>query len=101
MDMKSQCLNPLRIQTCPDVVLDVVLETPSGGLKPESKRMEDSSIILDSLQSSSVTESSGSSTSTNTTEEYLKAANQGDAGAQCNLGFMYDNGKGVPQDYSK
>ncbi|KAF8928216.1 hypothetical protein BGZ58_009806, partial [Dissophora ornata] len=32
---------------------------------------------------------------------YLKAANQGEANAQYNLGFMYRNGKGVPQDYSK
>jgi hypothetical protein len=27
------------------------------------------------------------------------AAEQGDAGAQFNLGVMYNNGKGVPQDY--
>ena len=26
-------------------------------------------------------------------------ANAGDAGAQCNLGLMYANGEGVPQDY--
>ncbi len=29
---------------------------------------------------------------------YRKAAEQGDASAQSNLGFMYDNGRGVPQD---
>ena len=29
---------------------------------------------------------------------YRKAAEMGHAEAQCNLGFMYDNGKGVPQD---
>ncbi|KAF8920469.1 hypothetical protein BGZ58_004354, partial [Dissophora ornata] len=34
-------------------------------------------------------------------EWYLKAANQGNASAQYNLGFMYEHGKGVPQDYSK
>ncbi len=28
-----------------------------------------------------------------------KAAEQGHARAQNNLGFMYDNGQGVPQDY--
>ncbi len=30
-----------------------------------------------------------------------KAAEQGDAGAQYNLGVMYDNGRGVPQDYAE
>ncbi len=30
---------------------------------------------------------------------YRKAAEQGNAGAQFNLGVMYDNGQGVPQDY--
>ena len=30
---------------------------------------------------------------------YRKAAEQGHASAQSNLGFMYDTGKGVPQDY--
>jgi uncharacterized protein len=29
---------------------------------------------------------------------YKKAADQGDAPAQFNLGFMYSNGLGVPQD---
>jgi TPR repeat protein len=29
------------------------------------------------------------------------AAKQGDAKAQGNLGFMYDNGEGVPQDYAE
>ncbi|MDA1310441.1 MAG: hypothetical protein O2985_12665, partial [Proteobacteria bacterium] len=29
---------------------------------------------------------------------YRKAAEQGDASAQNNLGIMYRNGKGVPQD---
>ncbi|MCD6274271.1 MAG: sel1 repeat family protein [Deltaproteobacteria bacterium] len=31
----------------------------------------------------------------------IKAAEQGFAMAQRNLGFMYDNGQGVPQDYKK
>jgi hypothetical protein len=30
-----------------------------------------------------------------------KAAEQGDAGAQFSLGWMYEIGKGVPQDYSE
>jgi len=30
---------------------------------------------------------------------YRKAAEQGNAYAQYNLGFMYGNGEGVPQDY--
>jgi TPR repeat protein len=30
-----------------------------------------------------------------------KAAEQGEAGAQFNLGWMYTNGHGVPQDYVK
>ena len=30
-----------------------------------------------------------------------KAAEQGDAGAQYNLGVMYDNGQGVPQNYAQ
>ena len=30
---------------------------------------------------------------------YKKAAEQGDADAQFNLGFMYSKGLGVPQDY--
>ena len=34
-------------------------------------------------------------------EELKKIANQGDIDAQFNLGFMYDAGKGVPQDYKK
>ena len=32
---------------------------------------------------------------------YEQAAFQGHAGAQCNLGFMYANGKGVKKDYKK
>ncbi len=32
---------------------------------------------------------------------YQKAAEQGNAGAQNNLGLMYYNGKGVEQDYIK
>ena len=32
---------------------------------------------------------------------YKKAAEQGDAGAQLNLGSMYDNGQGLPQDYAE
>ena len=30
-----------------------------------------------------------------------QAADQGDATAQCNLGVMYGNGRGVEQDYTK
>jgi hypothetical protein len=30
---------------------------------------------------------------------YRKAADQGDASAQCNLGVMYDKGQYMPQDY--
>ena len=33
--------------------------------------------------------------------EWRPLAEQGDAGAQLNLGFMYDNGYGVPQDYKE
>ncbi|MDD6180996.1 MAG: hypothetical protein PUB01_02840 [Desulfovibrionaceae bacterium] len=33
-------------------------------------------------------------------EWYRKAAEQGDAQAQCNLGVMYDKGDGVRQDKS-
>ena len=33
--------------------------------------------------------------------EWRPLAKQGDAGAQLNLGFMYDNGYGVPQDYKE
>ncbi len=29
------------------------------------------------------------------------AADQGDADAQLNLGFMYDHGEGVPQNYAE
>ncbi len=32
---------------------------------------------------------------------YRKAAEQGDAGAQFNLGVMYGGGQGVPQDYAE
>jgi TPR repeat protein len=32
---------------------------------------------------------------------YRKAADQGDADAQFNLGAGYDNGQGVPQDYAE
>ena len=32
---------------------------------------------------------------------YTKSAEQGDASAQCNLGFYYDKGQGVPKDYKK
>ncbi len=32
---------------------------------------------------------------------YRKAAAQGNAGAQINLGWMYANGQGVPRDYAK
>ena len=34
-------------------------------------------------------------------EWYQKAANQGDAKAQCYLGWMYHNGRGVTQNYNK
>ncbi|KAF8947428.1 hypothetical protein BGZ52_007849, partial [Haplosporangium bisporale] len=34
-------------------------------------------------------------------EWYLKAADQGHMGAQFNIGFLYDDGQGVPQDYSQ
>ncbi|CAI3951646.1 unnamed protein product [Commensalibacter communis] len=34
-------------------------------------------------------------------EYYTKAANQGDATAQTNLGIMYSNGKGISQSYQK
>ncbi|MEN8206420.1 MAG: tetratricopeptide repeat protein [Pseudomonadota bacterium] len=33
--------------------------------------------------------------------EWRPLAEQGNAGAQLNLGYMYDNGYGVPQDYRK
>ena len=33
--------------------------------------------------------------------EWRPLAEQGDAGAQLNLGFMYDNGYGVSQDYEE
>jgi uncharacterized protein len=32
---------------------------------------------------------------------YRKAASQGDAAAQSNLGFVYFNGRGVVQDYAQ
>jgi len=32
---------------------------------------------------------------------YRKAAEQGDAGAQYNLGVMYKNGQGVKQDHAE
>ena len=32
---------------------------------------------------------------------YRKAADQGNAPAQSNLGLMYDKGQGVPQDYAE
>ena len=32
---------------------------------------------------------------------FNKLAEQGDAGAQFNLGYMYDNGEGVRQDYGQ
>jgi TPR repeat protein len=32
---------------------------------------------------------------------YEKAAEQGYAGAQCNLSSLYENGRGVLQDYTK
>ena len=34
-------------------------------------------------------------------QQTIKAAEQGDAGAQVNLGFMYGNGQGIPQNYVK
>jgi hypothetical protein len=42
-----------------------------------------------------------SSDLTKAAKQYLKAAEQGDAAAQYNLGIMYDHGRGVPQDYTK
>ena len=33
--------------------------------------------------------------------ETRKKAEKGDAAAQCSLGLMYDNGKGVPKDYAE
>lgn len=33
--------------------------------------------------------------------EIQQSAEQGNAMAQCNLGYCYDEGNGVPQDYSK
>jgi TPR repeat protein len=34
-------------------------------------------------------------------ELFLDEANRGNAQAQCNLGFMYNNGQGVPLDYKE
>ena len=34
-------------------------------------------------------------------EWYTKSAEQGDGIGQCNLGMMYENGKGVTKDYKK
>ena len=34
-------------------------------------------------------------------KEWKPLAEEGDAGAQYNLGFIYQNGEGVPQDYKK
>ena len=34
-------------------------------------------------------------------ELYEQAAAKGNAGAMCNLGFMYENGQGVPQSFAK
>ena len=34
-------------------------------------------------------------------KQFLPLAEQGDAVAQLNLGFMYENGRGVPQDYGE
>ena len=34
-------------------------------------------------------------------EWYGKAAEQGDAGAQCELGYLYEEGQGMPKDYAK
>src|SRR5215469_9394049 len=34
-------------------------------------------------------------------DELLPMAKQGNAEAQCELGIMYANGKGVPQDYTE
>ena len=36
-----------------------------------------------------------------TLQEWIPAAEAGDAVAQYNLGIMYYNGKGVPQDYAE
>ena len=36
-----------------------------------------------------------------TVEELHSRAEQGNAAAQYNLGVMYDNGEGVPQDYAE
>ena len=38
---------------------------------------------------------------TTAAKEFRLLAEQGDAGAQFNLGNMYDQGKGVPQDYAE
>ena len=34
-------------------------------------------------------------------ELYQKAADQGNAAAQNNLGYLYENGDGVPTDFAK
>jgi TPR repeat protein len=38
---------------------------------------------------------------TQTRDEYRKAAEQGDAAAQYNLGIRYEKGEGIPQDYKE
>jgi len=38
---------------------------------------------------------------TKAAEWWSKAAAQGHAAAQCDLGWAYDNGRGVPKDTSK
>ena len=32
---------------------------------------------------------------------FLRLAEQGDCRAQCSLGWIYENGKGIPQDYKE
>ena len=39
--------------------------------------------------------------SAQTLAETQQSADQGDAASQYNLGFMYRNGKGVPQDFEQ
>ncbi|KAF8931077.1 hypothetical protein BGZ58_007825 [Dissophora ornata] len=99
MDESCQILNPRRILTCPETILDVVLETPDNiDCDPESTTAENSADIS---QPSPVAESDEGSVLINAAAENMKVPNQEDPNSQYNQGTMYYSGNGIPQDYSK
>ena len=100
-------LMPLHQQAAPEEEEEPIKDTPKTHKEKEARKPGINNkllwkmialIMIIGVFVMKVNQDHGTKAST-TVEEYRKAAAQGDANAQYNLGVMYDNGDGVTQDY--